>query len=104
MSGFGRTTRSQTLMKFIRICLGLIAFAALAAAGVAVAAGLTSSRNSDFYSPGTHQFYVWCAGGKSGTAYQDGATADDAQTRLYAKQKAEGKSTCWPMWQGKVGS
>jgi hypothetical protein len=91
-------------MKFIRICLGLLAFAALAAAGVAVAANLTSSRNSDFYSPGKHQFYVWCAGGGSSTAYQDGQSADDAQNKLYAAQKASGKATCWPMWQGKVSS
>jgi hypothetical protein len=92
-------------MKFIRICLGLLAFAALAAAGVAVAANLTSSRNSDFYSPGKHQFYVWCAGGGGGsTAYQDGQSADDAQNKLYAAQKASGKNSCWPMWQGKVSS
>ena len=91
-------------MKFVRLCFGLLAFAALAAAGVAVAANLTSSRNSDFYSPGTHQFYLWCATAKGVTAYQDGATADDAQNKLYAAQKAAGKSTCWPMWQGKVGS
>jgi len=91
-------------MKFIRLCLGLLAFAALAAAGVAVAANMTSSRNSDFYSPGKHQFYVWCASGESRTVYQDGAAADDAQNKLYASQKAAGKSTCWPMWQGKVSS
>jgi hypothetical protein len=91
-------------MRFIRLCLGLIAFAALAAAGVAVAANLTSSRTSDFYSPGKHQFYVWCAGVESKTIYQDGLTADDAQTKLYASQKAKVESTCWPMWQGKVSS
>jgi hypothetical protein len=92
-------------MKFVRMCLGLLAFAALAAAGVAVAANLTSSRNSDFYSPGKHQFYVWCAGsGGSRVAYQDGLSADDAQNKLYASQKAAGRSTCWPMWQGKVSS
>jgi hypothetical protein len=91
-------------MKFIRMCLGLLAFAVLAAAGVSVAANMTSSRNSDFYSPGKHQFYVWCASGESKIVYQDGVTADDAQTRLYASQKAAGRSTCWPMWQGKVSS
>lgn len=91
-------------MKAVRICLGLLAFAALAAAGVAVAANLTSSRHSDFYSPGKHQFYVWCAGSGSKTVYQNGLSADDAQDKLYAAEKAEGHSSCWPMWQGRVSS
>ena len=91
-------------MKGLRICLGLLAFAALAAMGVAVAANLTSSRHSDFYSPGKHQFYVWCAGASSKTVYQNGLSADDAQDKLYAIEKAEGHSTCWPVWQGRVSS
>ena len=104
MSGSTAVDVKIIAMKFVRICLGLIAFAALAAAGVAVAANLTSSHNSDFYSPGKHQFYVWCASGGSRTAYQNGLSADDAQNKLYAAQKATGQASCWPMWQGKVAS
>jgi len=89
-------------MQALRICFGLMAFAALAAMGVAVAANLTSSRHSDFYSPGKHQFYVWCAGGASGMAWQQGADAEDAQSRLYAAEKAGGHDRCWPVWQGRV--
>jgi len=91
-------------MKAVRICFGLLAFVALAAAGVAVAANLTSSRHSDFYSPGKHQFYVWCAGGSASTIYQNGLSADDAQDKLYAAEKAAGHPTCWPMWQGRISS
>jgi hypothetical protein len=82
---------------------GFAGFALLAAAGVAVAAGLTSSQGSDFYAAGKHQFYVWCAGGKDHVAYQNGASAEDAQSRLYAAEKAAGEA-CWPVWQGKVSS
>jgi len=91
-------------MQALRICFGLLAFAALAAMGVAVAANLTSSRHSDFYSPGKHQFYVWCAGSGSHTIYQNGLSADDAQDKLYAAEKAEGHKACWPVWQGRISS
>ena len=89
-------------MQALKICLGLLAFAALAAMGVAVAANLTSSRHSDFYSPGKHQFYVWCAAAASHTVYQNGLSADDAQQKLYAAEQAAGQKNCWPMWQGRV--
>ena len=88
-------------MQALRICFGLLAFAALAAMGVAVAANLTSSRHSDFYSPGKHQFYVWCAGGGDHIAYQNGQSAEDAQMRLY---RASANQKCWPIWQGRVAS
>ena len=91
-------------MQGLRICFGLLAFALLAAAGVAVAANLTSSRHGDFYSPGKHQFYVWCAGGAGSTAYQNGLSADDAQDKLYAAEKASGHSNCCPVWQARVSS
>ena len=91
-------------MQALRICFGLLAFAALAAMGVAVAANLTSSRRSDFYSPGKHQFYVWCAGSASHTIYQSGLSAGDAQDKLYAAEKSEGHNSCWPVWQGRISS
>ncbi|MBI3678109.1 MAG: hypothetical protein HY243_15985 [Proteobacteria bacterium] len=74
----------------------------VAVAGVAVAANFTSSAQTDFYSPGKHQFYVWCAGGSDYMASASGANAEDAQMKLYSQTKAHGKSTCWPIWQGSV--
>ena len=74
----------------------------VAAAGVAVAANFSSSRQSDFFAPGKHQFYVWCAGGTDYTAMARGASAEDAQMRLYNAAKAAGKTSCWPVWQGRV--
>ena len=76
----------------------------LAAAGVALAANFTSSKQADFFSSGRHQFYVWCAGGTDFTALAQGANAEDAQMRLYNAEKHAGKTTCWPVWQGRVSS
>jgi hypothetical protein len=33
-----------------------------------------------------------------------GASAEDAQMKLYDSNKAHGHSTCWPVWQGKIAS
>ena len=76
----------------------------VAVAGVAVAANFSSSKQSDFFSPGKHQFYVWCAGGVDYMAMQNGDSAEDAQMRLYNAAKAHGKTSCWPVWQGRVSS
>ena len=89
-------------MKAAYILAGIAVFIGLAVAGVAVAANLTSSQHSDFYSPGRHQFYVWCAAGADSTAWQIGANAEDAQARLYAAEKAGGHANCWPVWQGRI--
>lgn len=70
--------------------------------GGAGAAALDSSREV-YFTSGTHQFYVWCTGGAAGeTATSDGATAEEAQLRLYEQLKAGGRTNCWPIWQGKV--
>ena len=74
----------------------------VAIAGVAVAANFTSNRQSDFFASGKHQFYVWCAGGSDYMAVQSGASAEDAQMRLYNRAKTAGKTSCWPVWQGRV--
>ncbi len=74
----------------------------VAAAGVAVAANFTSAGRTDFFSPGKHQFYVWCAGSADYMATEYGQNAEDAQMRLYDATKAHGKSTCWPVWQGRL--
>jgi hypothetical protein len=76
----------------------------LAVTGVALAANFASNRQSDFFAAGKHQFYVWCAGGSDYTAMQDGQSAEDAQMRLYNHVKAAGKTSCWPVWQGRVSS
>lgn len=76
----------------------------VAVAGVAVAATLTSSKQADFFAPGQHQFYVWCAGGTDYTAVQSGTSAEDAQMTLYNNTKAKGRAACWPVWQGRVSS
>ncbi len=74
----------------------------LAVTGVAVAANFTSSHRTDFFAPGKHQFYVWCSTGGDYTAYETGSSAEDAQMRLYDSNKAQGRTTCWPVWQGRV--
>jgi hypothetical protein len=74
----------------------------VAVAGVAVAANFISSKQADFFAPGKHQFYVWCAGGTDYMAMRTGNSAEDAQMRLYNDNKRVGKTNCWPVWQGRV--
>ena len=82
--------------------LGAAVAALIVAAGMALAGNFSSNHNGDFFAPGTHQFYVWCAGAADYTATQSGSSATDAQMRLYEKSKKEGKPTCWPVWQGRI--
>jgi hypothetical protein len=35
-------------------------------------------------------------------ATSSGRNAEDAQLKLYQSLKASGRSTCWPVWQGRV--
>jgi hypothetical protein len=74
----------------------------VAIAGVAVASNFTSTKQSDFFAAGKHQFYVWCAGSSDYVATATGRNAEDAQMKLYDASKAHGRSTCWPVWQGRV--
>ncbi len=89
-------------MAMRRVLAAAVGGVMVAVAGVAVAANFTSSGRNDFFSPGKHQFYVWCAGGHDYMATETGQNAEDAQTKLYDAVKAEGKSTCWPVWQGRI--
>ncbi len=82
--------------------LGAAVAAMIVAAGVALAGNFSSSHHGDFFASGTHQFYVWCAGSPDYMATESGSSATDAQMRLYAKAKKEGKATCWPVWQGRI--
>ena len=90
-------------MTMKRVVAAAVGGIVLAVTGVAVAANFASNnRQSDFFAPGKHQFYVWCAGGSDYTAMQDGQSAEDAQMRLYNHVKAIGKTSCWPVWQGRI--
>ena len=89
-------------MKILGIFAAGAAFVGLAIAGVAVASNFISSHHSDFYSPGQHQFTVFCADGSSKSVLERGSSAEDAQSKLYADEKAAGHNTCWPTWQGRV--
>jgi len=91
----------MTMRRILGAIVGGVIFAA---AGVAVAANLMSSAQTDFYAPGKHQFYVWCAGSSDYMATASGSNAEDAQMKLYDAAKAVGHSTCWPVWQGRVGA
>ncbi len=91
-------------MTIKRVVAAAVGGIVLAVTGVALAANLGSSRQSDFFSPGKHQFYVWCAAGSYYMAMSNGASAEDAQMKLYNAVKAAGKTSCWPVWQGKVSS
>ena len=91
-------------MTMRRVLAAAIGGVMVAVAGVAVAANFTSSGRSAFFSPGKHQFYVWCAGSADFMAAENGNNAEDAQMKLYNSVKASGKATCWPVWQGKLPS
>lgn len=82
--------------------LGAASAGIIIAAGVAVAGNFSSNHRTDFYASGTHQFYVWCSGSPDFLAMQSGASATDAQSKLYDKTKKQGRSACWPVWQGRV--
>ena len=82
-----------------RVLAAVVGSIAVVAAGVAVADNYASTKQTDFFAPGKHQFYVWCSGGNDYTATQKGKSAEDAQMRLYNTVKA---SACWPVWQGRI--
>ena len=87
------------MKRVVTAALGGVLFAA---AGVAAAGNFSSDRQVDFFSEGTHQFYVWCSSGSDYVATADGLNAEEAQIRLYNAVKAGGDTACWPVWQGRV--
>jgi len=80
--------------------VGLAAGAVLMAAGGAAFALDSSVEAMDM--SGTHQFYVWCTGADDFEGSADGSNWRDAQTNLYNDLQGQGRSTCWPVWQGLV--
>jgi hypothetical protein len=89
-------------MTIKRIVGAAVAGVLVAIAGVAAASDFSSSAHTAFFASGHHQFYVWCAGGADYMAQQSGSNAEDAQMRLYNSVKAQGRTNCWPVWQGRV--
>ncbi len=89
----------MTMRRILGVAAGAMIFAA---AGVAAAGNFSSSAHTDYFAGGRHQFYVWCAGSGDHMATATGRDAEDAQLRLYVALKAAGRSTCWPVWQGRV--
>ncbi len=85
-----------------RVVAAIIGGILLAAAGVAFATTMASNRDVDFFAPGTHQFYVWCAGTHDYVATARGDNAEDAQMKLYNDAKAKGHASCWPVWQARI--
>jgi heme exporter protein D len=92
----------QSGMIVTRVLVAAVGGVLFAAAGVAAAGNFSSDRQVDFFAKGTHQFYVWCAGQADYLATAKGANAEEAQMTLYRQIKAEGKTACWPVWQGRV--
>jgi hypothetical protein len=85
-----------------RVVAAAVGGVMVAVAGVALAANFTSSKQTDFFAAGQHQFYVWCAGGTDFMKIEAGSSAADAQIKLYNEEKRAGKTNCWPVWQGRV--
>ena len=85
-----------------RYWLALAVGLGVTVAGVAVADTLSSAKQTDFFAPGKHRFYVWCGSGGDFSAVERGSSAEDAQMRLYNGVKAKGRAACWPVWQGKI--
>lgn len=89
-------------MSVKRILGAAIGGVLFAAAGAAVAGNFSSDAQTDYFAKGTHQFYVWCSQSGDYTANAEGKNAEDAQMKLYNAAKANGKASCWPVWQGRV--
>ena len=71
-------------------------------AGLAATSDIASHRRADFYAPGKHQFYAWCADGQDRLVAEKGASANDAEAKLLASQKVAG--SCRLSWQGRIPS
>src|SRR5258707_15750219 len=85
--------------RVLAAALGGVLFAA---AGVAAAGNFASDRQVDFFAKGTHQFFVWCSGTSDYVATAEGMNAEEAQMKLYQAAKGAGKTSCWPVWQGRL--
>jgi len=67
-------------------------------AAMASTTDIASHRRADFYAPGTHQFYMWCAENQDRIVSEKGQSAIEAMARL-------GKpAACHFTWQGRISS
>lgn len=109
MSVSGR--RRKTLVEGTKIMTGIarnrgvwigagLAAGLMLVSGYGFASALDSSQEARA-AAGDHQFYVWCTGTDDFSMTQNGGSAEEAQKAAYEKLKADGKSTCWPIWQGR---
>jgi hypothetical protein len=73
-----------------------------AGAAMATTSDIASHRRTDFYAPGKHQFYAWCADGQDRLVSENGISASDAEAKLAASQKVA--SSCRLAWQGRIPS
>ena len=89
-------------MSFKRVFVVALGGCLFAAAGMAAAGNLSSDREVDYFAKGTHRFYVWCPGTNDYFVNAEGNNAEEAQMRLYTAAKAAGRTSCWPVWQGRV--
>ena len=71
-------------------------------AGIAATSDIAGHQRADFYAPGKHQFYAWCADGQDRLVAQSGASAKDAEAKLMTSQMAG--SSCRLSWQGRIRS
>lgn len=89
-------------MSFKRAFIFALGGCLFAAAGMAAASNLSSDSEVDYFAKGTHRFYVWCPGTSDYLVNAEGTSAEEAQMRLYNATKAAGRTSCWPVWQGRV--
>jgi hypothetical protein len=85
-----------------RIIFSAAALILSAGAGVAATSDIASHQRADFYAPGKHQFYAWCADGQDRLLAQSGFSARDAETKVFASQKMA--NACRLAWQGRIHS
>jgi hypothetical protein len=71
-----------------------------ASAGMAATSDIASHQRADFYAPGVHRFYAWCANGQDRLVVQDGISANNAQAKLF--EKMTGLAGCQLSWQGRI--
>lgn len=72
--------------------------------GISAASDFSLDGQADYFASGEHLFYVWCPGTGDYRANADGLNAEESQMRLYNEIKAAGRTSCWPIWQGRVAA
>ncbi len=84
----------------IHALLGAAALLSSVTAGSASTSDIASHLRSDFFAPGKHQFYAWCASGEDRIVSQVGRSAKDAEAKLLAN--SADLSDCRLSWRGRI--